>query len=112
MRGLNAVAEGRGQTLAADGDRLGAPGRAHHLGPDRGPQRRTNSTTRSAPSGSSTFTPDELAEIDRHAAEGGINLWQVSSAATAPSGTDASADRRKKASRGERAAPPGPPDVP
>jgi L-glyceraldehyde 3-phosphate reductase len=22
------------------------------------------------------FTPDELAAIDRHATEGGINLWQ------------------------------------
>jgi L-glyceraldehyde 3-phosphate reductase len=25
------------------------------------------------------FTPDELAEIDRYAVEGGINLWQQSS---------------------------------
>ncbi len=27
------------------------------------------------------FTPDELAEIDQHAVEGGINLWQVPSTA-------------------------------
>ena len=25
------------------------------------------------------FTPEELAKIDRHAVEGGINLWQTSS---------------------------------
>ena len=27
------------------------------------------------------FTDEELAEIDRHAVEGGINLWQESSSA-------------------------------
>jgi L-glyceraldehyde 3-phosphate reductase len=27
------------------------------------------------------FAPDELAEIDRYAQEGGINIWRMSSAA-------------------------------
>ena len=30
------------------------------------------------------FTAEELAEIDRHATEGDVNVWRASSIATAP----------------------------
>jgi L-glyceraldehyde 3-phosphate reductase len=29
-----------------------------------------------------SFSPEELAEIDRHASEGGVDLWKVSSELT------------------------------
>jgi L-glyceraldehyde 3-phosphate reductase len=38
------------------------------------------------------FTPDELAEVDRYAAEGGINLWEASVKAVTP---DAEAPAKK-----------------
>ena len=65
----------------ADGDRLGAARPARHLGADRCEPRRADRSTRSARWRNTTFSPDELAEIDRHAKEGGVNLWRMSSAA-------------------------------
>jgi L-glyceraldehyde 3-phosphate reductase len=39
----------------------------------------SSSTTAWMPSATSDFTADELAQIDQHAVEAGINLWKTSS---------------------------------
>jgi L-glyceraldehyde 3-phosphate reductase len=84
VRALNAIAEGRGQTLAqmaiawvlrdkrVTSALIGARS-VEQLDDTLGSLEKLQ------------FSADELAEIDRHAAEGGVNLWQASSAASASS---------------------------
>ena len=79
VRALNEVARGRGQTLAqlaiawalrdprVTSALIGASSVAQ-LEDSLGAVRRLE------------FTPDELEAIDRHAVEGGVNLWAASSA--------------------------------
>ena len=80
IRGLNEIASEARPDARRDGDRLGAPRPARHLGADRrepaGADRRAPSAARQAPS----FSAEELAEIDRHAKDAGVNLWRLSSA--------------------------------
>jgi hypothetical protein len=64
IRALNAIAEARGQTPGADGDRLGAARSARHLGADRRAHR--GAARRFAGCGEqSGLQAEELAEIDR-----------------------------------------------
>jgi L-glyceraldehyde 3-phosphate reductase len=78
IRGLNEIAQRRGQTLAAmaiawvlrDPRVTSALIGASSVG-----QLEANV----AAVGNLEFTPDELAEIDRFAVESGINIWQQSS---------------------------------
>jgi len=75
VRALNDIARGRGQTLAqmavawvlrdarVTSALIGAS-RAEQIVELAGAMKRLD------------FTPEELAEIDRHAVEGGVNLWQ------------------------------------
>ena len=46
---------------------------------DRRQQRARSSRPTSPPSTTSSFSDEELAAIDRHAVEAGINLWAASS---------------------------------
>ena len=62
----------------SDGARLGAARPARDLGADRRQQRRSSSS-RTSPRCALDFNADELAEIDEHAQESGINLWAGSS---------------------------------
>ncbi|MBB3806585.1 MULTISPECIES: L-glyceraldehyde 3-phosphate reductase [Xanthomonas] len=74
-RGLNAIAQRRGQSLAqlALAWVLRDPRVSSALlGASRPEQLIENVAALQAPA----FTADELAEIDRHAVEGGINLWE------------------------------------
>ncbi|MBB3799987.1 L-glyceraldehyde 3-phosphate reductase [Xanthomonas arboricola] len=74
-RGLNAIAQRRGQSLAqlALAWVLRDPRVSSALlGASRPEQLVENVAALQAPA----FTADELAEIDRHAVEGGINLWE------------------------------------
>jgi L-glyceraldehyde 3-phosphate reductase len=74
VRGLNQIAKGRGQTLA----------QMAYAWVLRDPRVTTTLVGASSPEqvrenvavvGRMGFTPDELAEIDRFAVEGGVNLW-------------------------------------
>jgi L-glyceraldehyde 3-phosphate reductase len=74
VRGLNAIAEGRGQKLAQlalqwvlRDDRVTSA----VIGASSVEQLDTNLDALEAP----PLTEDELAEIDRHAVDSGINLW-------------------------------------
>jgi L-glyceraldehyde 3-phosphate reductase len=79
IRGLNGIAQQRGQKLAemAIAWVLRDPRVTSALiGASRVEQLDDAvAATKSAP-----FTPAELAEIDRHAKDGGINIWRTSSA--------------------------------
>jgi L-glyceraldehyde 3-phosphate reductase len=79
IRALNEIAAKRGQTLAqmAIAWVLRDPRITSALIGARTVEQLDNSL---AALDSPEFSPDELAEIDRFAAEGGINLWQASSA--------------------------------
>jgi L-glyceraldehyde 3-phosphate reductase len=79
VRALNEIARGRGQTLAQMAYQwvLRDPRVTSTLiGASSAAQVRDNLGVVGAPA----FTPDELAAIDRHAVEGGVNLWEKSSA--------------------------------
>jgi L-glyceraldehyde 3-phosphate reductase len=79
IRALNDLAAGRGQSLAqmALAWTLRDPRMTSTLvGASSVEQLDTNLAALDNPD----FTPDELAEIDRHATESGINLWATSSA--------------------------------
>jgi L-glyceraldehyde 3-phosphate reductase len=79
IRALNEIAAKRGQTLAqmAIAWVLRDPRITSALIGARTVEQLDNSL---AALDSPEFSPDELAEIDRFAADGGINLWQASSA--------------------------------
>ncbi len=75
VRALNEIAKGRGQTLA----------QMAYAWVLRDPRVTTTLIGASSPEqvrenvaivGKLAFTPDELAEIDKHAVEGGVNLWE------------------------------------
>jgi len=75
VRALNDIARGRGQTLA----------QMAYAWVLRDPRVTTTLIGASSPeqvlenvavAARMDFTPDELAEIDRHAVEGGVNLWE------------------------------------
>jgi L-glyceraldehyde 3-phosphate reductase len=78
IRGLNAIAERRGQTLAqmAIAWVLRDPRVTSALIGARTVEQLDDSLDAV---NNLAFSPEELAEIDRHATEGGINLWSVSS---------------------------------
>ena len=78
VRALNEIAEAARPDARADGDRLGAARRARHLGADRRPTVEQLEDSLGALD-NLDFTADELAEIDQHAVEAGINLWAESS---------------------------------
>ena len=80
VRALNEIAARRGQTLAAAGAGLGAarPADDRRWSSARAASR---SSRRTSPRWTNLeLTDDELAEIDRHALESGIDLWAASSA--------------------------------
>ena len=58
-----------------DGARLDAARPADHLDACRREQRRRSSSRISAPSTTSTFSAEELAEIDGYAPESAVNIW-------------------------------------
>ncbi len=62
----------------ADGARVGAARRAGHVGAGRRVERRQLDDTLGALD-RLDFSDDELAAIDRHAVDAGINLWEQSS---------------------------------
>ncbi len=75
VRALNEIAKGRGQSLA----------QMAYAWVLRDPRVTTTLIGASTPEqvrenvavvGKLAFTPDELAEIDKHAVEGGVNLWE------------------------------------
>jgi L-glyceraldehyde 3-phosphate reductase len=78
IRALNAIAERRGQTLAqlALSWVLRDPRVTSALIGARTVAQLEDSL---AALGNLAFTPDELAQIDRHASEGDVDLWKVSS---------------------------------
>ena len=79
IRALHDLALRRGQTLAQLALAVDAARLAGHDDADRGELR---PAARGQPRRRSTdldFSDDELAEIDRFAVDGGINLWHVSS---------------------------------
>ena len=75
VRGLNEIATGAGPEARPARTAVGAPRPAGDLGGDRrlvgGAARRQPRCAGSSP----TLTDDELARIDEHAVEAGINLW-------------------------------------
>ena len=79
IRALNEIAARRGQTLAqlALAWTLRDPRMTSTL--DRREQRRAARGQRRRARPTSSFTDDELAEIDRYATESDINLWAKSS---------------------------------
>ena len=79
VRALNEIAQRPRPGARADGDRLDAARPARHLGADRRVERRAARAERRRARATSTFSDDELAEIDRHAVDAGINLWAESS---------------------------------
>ena len=78
VRALNEIAAAPRPVARADGDRLGAARPARHLGADRRAAASSSSRRTSRALENLDFTADELAEIDRYATEGGINLWPPS----------------------------------
>ncbi len=75
VRALNEIAKGRGQTLAQMAYAWvlrDARVTTTLIGASSPEQVRENVAVASR----LEFTPDELAEIDRHAVEGGVNLWE------------------------------------
>ena len=66
---------GAGPDAGADGDRLGAARRRHHLGADRRVASRSQVEDCAGAVGNLDFTADELAAIDEYADEEQINLW-------------------------------------
>ncbi|CAO3458427.1 L-glyceraldehyde 3-phosphate reductase [Azospirillum argentinense] len=82
VRALDAIAQRRGQTLAqmAIAWVLRDPRVTSALIGARNVEQLDNSLDALK---NTAFTPEELAEIDRHAVDGGLNLWQNSSNAEA-----------------------------
>jgi L-glyceraldehyde 3-phosphate reductase len=80
IRALNEIAAGRGQTLAqmALAWTLRDPRMTSTL---TGASSLAQLEANLAALDHLDFTPDELAEIDRHASESGINIWAESSSA-------------------------------
>ncbi len=67
---------------ASPSRRWPSPGRCATSGSppcSSGRRRSSSSTTASMPSRTSKFTAEELAKIDKHAVDAGINLWKTSS---------------------------------
>ncbi len=85
----------------AAGAGLGAARPAGHVGADRRVQRRAARGQRRPRWTTSTFTADELAEIDRYAVEGGINLWRAA-ATRDRAAVGGSLDRSSRARRARR----------
>ena len=80
IRALNEIAAAPRPVARADGARLGAARPARDLGADRRVAASRSSRTNVAALDRLDFTDEELAEIDRHATDSGINIWASSSA--------------------------------
>ena len=77
VRALNEIAAQRGQSLAQLAIAWVLRDPARELGADRREQRRPSLEQSLGALANSSFSAEELAEIERHAVDSGIDLWAL-----------------------------------